>query len=214
MGIEERRERERQQRRQDILDAAETLFFTQGPDQTSMDQVAEAAELSKGTLYLYFKNKNDLTLGLSHRALTMLESRFKEAIAHHLTGQEQLAAVGQIYVDFAFEHPDHYRLMMQCATSHHTLTTVEPEAQACQETGLNIHRLTASAIRTGIQDGTIHTQQDPLELAILLWGQTTGVIQILKQNRDSLERKFNLDTLHLLELHFEMIRKGIQSNNE
>ena len=77
MGIKERREREKEQRRNDILDAAEQMFFEKGYNATKMDDVAEKAELSKGTLYLYFKNKEELYFGLTHRALLNLRERFR-----------------------------------------------------------------------------------------------------------------------------------------
>ena len=57
MGITERKEREKLQRREDILNAAERVFFSKGHKNSTMDDVAEEAELSKGTLYLYFKSK-------------------------------------------------------------------------------------------------------------------------------------------------------------
>ncbi|MCK5408322.1 MAG: helix-turn-helix transcriptional regulator, partial [Candidatus Krumholzibacteria bacterium] len=60
MGIAERREREKEQRRIDIIDAAERVFFSKGWQAATMDDVAEAVELSKATLYLYFKNKEEL----------------------------------------------------------------------------------------------------------------------------------------------------------
>jgi TetR/AcrR family transcriptional regulator len=50
MGITERKEREKEQRRNAIIDAAEKIFFTKGMDNSTMDDVAEEAELSKGTL--------------------------------------------------------------------------------------------------------------------------------------------------------------------
>ena len=56
MGIAERKEREKLQRRNDIIDAAERLFFQHGFETPTMDDVAREAELSKGTLYLYFKS--------------------------------------------------------------------------------------------------------------------------------------------------------------
>ncbi len=57
MGIKERRIREKEHRQNEILKAAQTLFFEQGFAATSMNQIAKAAELSKGALYLYFRNK-------------------------------------------------------------------------------------------------------------------------------------------------------------
>ena len=59
MGIAERREREKQQRWNDILDAAESVFFDKGYNHAKMDDVAEKAELSKGTLYLILKAKKN-----------------------------------------------------------------------------------------------------------------------------------------------------------
>ncbi|MFX1452616.1 MAG: TetR/AcrR family transcriptional regulator, partial [Promethearchaeota archaeon] len=53
-----RREREKEQRREDIIDAAEKLFLTQGFENTTMKQIANEAEYSKGTLYNYYKSKD------------------------------------------------------------------------------------------------------------------------------------------------------------
>ena len=59
MGIAERKEREKLQRRKDIIDAAEKVFFYRGFESATMDEIAEKVELSKGTLYLYFKSKEE-----------------------------------------------------------------------------------------------------------------------------------------------------------
>ncbi len=62
MGILERKEKEKQQRRDDILGAAKEVFFSKGLMSATMDEIAEKAELSKGTLYLYFASKEELYL--------------------------------------------------------------------------------------------------------------------------------------------------------
>ena len=59
-----RRQRERENRYQTIFKAAEKLFATQGYHKTSMEQVADRAEVSVGTVYFYFKNKEDLLVHL------------------------------------------------------------------------------------------------------------------------------------------------------
>ena len=69
MGITERREREKEQRHNDIIDAAEKVFFSRGLEHATMDNVAVEAELSKGTLYLYFKSKEELYLAILLRSL-------------------------------------------------------------------------------------------------------------------------------------------------
>lgn len=60
MGIKERKSREKNSRVQSILDAARAVFFEKGFQNASMEEIASQAEIGKGTIYLYFKNKTDL----------------------------------------------------------------------------------------------------------------------------------------------------------
>ena len=64
MGIAERKQREKEQRRQHILQVAETIFLEKGINSSTMDEIAAVCELSKGTLYLYFKSKEELFLDI------------------------------------------------------------------------------------------------------------------------------------------------------
>ena len=108
MGISERKEREKQQRRNDIIDTAEKLFFSNGFENTTMDQVAEDAELSKGTLYLYFKNKDDIFEAISARGANLLADMFFEALKKGNTGLEKTRAIGEAYRTFFQKHHDYY----------------------------------------------------------------------------------------------------------
>lgn len=78
MGIQERRERERERRRQQIMVAAKTVFSQKGFAKATMEDIARAAELSPGTLYLYFKNKDELNASLSLRILQYLMIRLED----------------------------------------------------------------------------------------------------------------------------------------
>lgn len=209
MGVQERREREKEQRRQAILDAAEAMFFSQGIAATSMDQIADAAELSKGTLYLYFSNKEDMIAGICERALLSLKSRFEQAVTDVPTGAQQLEAVGRAYFAFAEEEKHYFDMMMLCLSTGQETGEPTPHQMACQQTGLEIHQITASAIENGIRDGSMRTRKNPMELALLMWGQTTGVIQIVQQNREHLQSQFQINTDHIIEHYFELVRNGL-----
>ncbi len=100
MGIAERREREKEQRRNMILDAAEKLFFSRGVENVTMDDVAEEAELSKGTLYLYFKNRDDIFHGIHLRGLEILKSKFEDAIKLGENGICKVREIGNAYYQF------------------------------------------------------------------------------------------------------------------
>lgn len=72
MGIRERREREKEDRKLHIIDAAEKVFFSKGYPDTTMDQIAREAELSRATLYLYFKGKVDVHREIVLRGMDLL----------------------------------------------------------------------------------------------------------------------------------------------
>ncbi|MDZ7722663.1 MAG: TetR/AcrR family transcriptional regulator [candidate division KSB1 bacterium] len=212
MGTAERRERERLKRMDEILSAAAELVFTTGVHETSMDQIADKAELSKGTLYLYFQNKSDLLAGLCNRGLNQLKSMFEAVMQEKKTGAEQLEAIGKEYLRFAEQERDYYELMLYCmADKHNSAAELDPQADACHQTGMSIHKITAKAIKNGIQDKTIHTLYDPMELAVLMWGQTTGVIQIVQQNKDELQNVFHVDTDRMIEIYFQLVRSSLRN---
>jgi len=77
MGIQERKRREREQRRRQIMRAAHNVFSIKGFMKTTMEDIAREAELSPGTLYLYFKNKDELYASLSVEVLERLYEKLK-----------------------------------------------------------------------------------------------------------------------------------------
>ena len=78
MGIQERKQRERERRRQQIIVAAKRVFSEKGFSKSTMEDIAREAELSPGTLYLYFKNKDELYASLSLRILQYLNIRLED----------------------------------------------------------------------------------------------------------------------------------------
>ncbi len=78
MGIIERREKEKQQRIKRIQEAAKKVFFKKGYAGTSIAAVSQKAEISKGTIYLYFKNKDELYISLMIPALEELGKQVRE----------------------------------------------------------------------------------------------------------------------------------------
>jgi AcrR family transcriptional regulator len=110
MGIIERKEREKQEMKNLILEAASRLFQEQGYEKTSIRNIAERIEYSPATIYLYYKDKDELFYGVHEKGFELLFEEMKPLmnIADPL---ERLRKMGDTYVRFAFEHPDYYDLM-------------------------------------------------------------------------------------------------------
>lgn len=99
MGITERREREKAERRKAILDSARELILSQGIQQLSMEDIARKAELSKATVYLYFSGKEALFNEICEEAAQIFLERFKPIKETGLTGIEALKQFWRSYVD-------------------------------------------------------------------------------------------------------------------
>ncbi|HPG40602.1 MAG TPA: TetR/AcrR family transcriptional regulator [bacterium] len=179
MGIQERREREKEQRKNAILDAAERVFFSKGVTAATMDDVADEAELSKGTLYLYFTSKQELYLGIHHRGFDLMENLFIKAVKNKKTGLEKIKAVGEAYFKFACEYPDHYKAIMYFENTGMDFTEQNFFSDHLKNHGHKVMQFVENLIREGIQDGSINNSLDAEKLAYLLWGQTSGIIQIV-----------------------------------
>ena len=214
MGIAERKEREREYRRNTILDAAEEVFFSKGINLATMDDVAERAELSKGTLYLYFKNKEELYLGISVRALTLLKDRFEEAVLSAPTGLEKVRAIGKAHYHYALEYPDYFNMVVHYETSQLDTKEYEGILLQCHKMGQNVMEVVSRAIATGISDGTLRKDLDPTRAAYLLRGMSAGIIQLIAREKEHIETIENFSGEQLMEDFMEMMFYAIRSNGK
>jgi TetR/AcrR family transcriptional regulator len=211
VGIAERREREKEQRKNDIIDAAERVFFNLGHEIATMDDVAQEAELSKGTLYLYFKNKEDLYLAIHLRGNKILRTLFENAAAKQESGIEKTKAIGRAYVEFYKRYPDYFNAMIYYESRNIDFEDKDSVAAQCLLEGKATLEILINAIMTGINDGSIRANIDPVKTAVSLWGQTTGVVQIaaLKENNVLLPQ-FSLKGDDIIDYSFELTAKALQ----
>ncbi len=111
-----RKQRERDNRINDIIDAAEQLFFSKGYEKTTMDDIVKKAEFSKSTLYSYFESKEEIFLlvhmkGLEKRRLII------SAMKKEKTGIDKLRVFGQEYYKFYKKYPEYLRLQLNWSTN-------------------------------------------------------------------------------------------------
>lgn len=211
MGISERREREKQQRIDAIMDAALEVFAEKGLRNATMDDVAEKAELSKGTLYLYFKTKEHLFFAIDIRAAAILKERFAEASRSEKTGLNKVRAIGRAYYQFCFDYPNYFKAMSYVdAMDAQTFKTIAEEMMPGDQLA---HRnsslgILAQAIETGHQDGSIAKDIDPSVYSVLLWATSNGVIAMLK-NRGDYFKLFGLPVDLLYPAKELMVERGL-----
>jgi len=111
MGTRERRQREADSRRKEILDAAQRLFWKNGYPGTSIPQIAKEAELAPGTIYLYFPSKEALYVELLMEGYQILHDRLTVEARRPVPPEEQAARLLDVFLNFAREYPEYYEII-------------------------------------------------------------------------------------------------------
>jgi AcrR family transcriptional regulator len=110
MGIKERKERARQEMKELILEKAKGLFLKEGFKNVSIRRIAELIEYSPATIYLYFKDKNEILLALQNAGFEDLLQRQKSIVTIS-DPVDKLRRHADAYISFALENPEYYDLM-------------------------------------------------------------------------------------------------------
>ena len=193
MGIKERKVREKEARREDIIDAAEKIFFQKGVMVATMDEIAEAAELSKGTLYLYYKSKEDLYLAVCLRGMEIMHDLFLKATTTDEPVVKLIQNLGPAYLSYFKNHREYFRMFY--FFEHPQLQSqVSPEMQElCSTSDRGIWAIVVGLIQKGIDTGVLHKDLDPMEASVMLWSNSNGLMRLMDRNDDQWVRKLSLD---------------------
>lgn len=110
MGIKERVDREKSELRKKIMDAAREAFAADGFEALSMRGLAQRIEYSPTTIYLYFKDKEELLIALCDETFQEMIRTFEALEGKYPDAFEHLQAMNRVYVEFGLAHPHHYRM--------------------------------------------------------------------------------------------------------
>ena len=167
MSIADRKEREKEQRQRDIIDSAEKLFFSRGYDNVSMEEIAEEVELSKGTLYLYFKDKEALFFAIALRGARILNAKYSECSRLKITGLNKIKAMGQSIIEFSQGYPNYFRMLSYSGSERFCNADNDDAKEILELTNRNIS-LMRDAFEQGTKDCTVRDDINPLEMALYL----------------------------------------------
>ena len=212
MGIAERKEREKEKRRQDIIESAEKVFFSKGIENATMDEVAEKAELSKGTLYLYFKNKEALQFAIAIKGAEMLMQSFKNIINKQKSGLENLLDIGREFISFSRNNPDYFNMFMQFQGAN-ALPKMNQEETARYFREQSPMAFVVEIVKEGINDRSLRDDIPAGLLATTLWSQMLGVMQVIS-NKKEIHSLFNIKPGEILQTHFELVLNGAKKSEK
>jgi AcrR family transcriptional regulator len=183
LGPRERREREREEIRTRILDAARELFASEGVESVTMRRVADRIEYSPTAIYFHFKDKESLLAELCDCDFRSFAQGFN-VIAQIPDPLERLQAAGYAYADFGLKNPSHYRLMFMTPKSAESKTIEKgnPEEDA--------YAFLKSIVAELLAKGRLREELTNVDLAAqTIWAAIHGLValEIAKCNDEWVE---------------------------
>lgn len=193
MGIPERKEREKEQRKEEILNAAELIFQEKGLATTTMDEIAAAAELGKSTLYLYYKSKEDLYLEVTCRGGDILHGMFQQAVGTDEVSLKQVQNIGEAYINYFNQHRKYYRMYYFLENSE-LHKQVSPEmSERCKQNDARIWGIVFNTIRRAKEDGYLKEDVHPQEAAVMLWACAYGLMRQIDREEEVWRREMGVE---------------------
>lgn len=174
MGVTERRLREKENLRSQILSAAAELFTEEGFQAVSMRKIAEKIEYAPSTIYLYFKDKEELCGAIITEVFDRLTKRIEEVTQEpSLSAIEALKRGLTAYIEFGLEHPNHYAV----AFGHNPLPDVPGEPTEADMAALKSFDLLRQCLVRCMDEGVIRLGDVEL-LSQTVWMFVHGVTEI------------------------------------
>ncbi len=172
MTIANRKERQKEELKAKILEAARTLFIERGFEETSIRNIAERIEYSPTTIYLYFKDKDDIFYALHKEGFIILNQYFK-TLQNVADPFERLKAINKAYISFALENREYYDLMF---ISRSPMNALEEDQEKWEEGNKAFGALSgtvAECIAKGYFKG-----MDPEILSFTCWSMVHGICSL------------------------------------
>ncbi|MFC3068981.1 TetR/AcrR family transcriptional regulator [Phenylobacterium soli] len=154
--------------RERLCGAAERLFAEKGPDAVTMRQLAAELGVSPMTPYRYFRDKDDILAAVRTNGFNRFAEALETARAAAKGARAKGAAVGEAYVDFAFEHPHTYKLMFDLNQPH------EAEYPELVEAGKRARTTMSAYVKDLVADGVL--AGDPEQIGVMFWAAAHGAV--------------------------------------
>lgn len=208
---------------QKIIEAAEKVFASYGFKNARMEEVAKEAEITKVTLYAYFRSKENLYMAITYNALQKLAVICDDLIASNVNkpGIESVVAIMEGFMDFCQENPlysevllDYFSLIRSITEDDKKLTDAMkesnyfPKVQALHNYPF---KLTAKEIQRGIDDKSISERVEPMVATLYGWTAAVGFVKISAASGSNTSSIFNVKMTDLRKTNLEMQRRLLES---
>jgi AcrR family transcriptional regulator len=211
LSSEERRKKEKENRKNSILKAARKLFFERGFKSVTVDLIAAKAEVSKGSIYLYFDSKEEIYTQILISANIERHKEIENFARQEGTASELLLKYAKVYVDFFLENNELFRILMTFMLHSENMNlTEEQNTQLIHTTNENI-RTISEILQKGVDAGEFSGQIDIRQGQNAIWGLLNGIISLYIYSGAPEKRSERIHTT--IQESLKVFIKGIKSQS-
>lgn len=200
-------DRRRRKVREAIIDAAETIFTSEGEEGISMRRLAEAIDYSPAAIYKYFASKDDLFTAIREMFFERLMSRIKQAMNEGGEVAPLCARCIRAYIETGMEEPNHY--MMAFSPS----VTSKPHVHEEKEVAYEAESALVSMIEQGQAEG-VFRDVDPRMASKSVWASLHGMTMLIVCLDDfphGMPGSEHIDREAVVDLHTDLIIRGLMN---
>jgi AcrR family transcriptional regulator len=215
LGSSERKEKAQKIRREDILNAAERVFFTKGYRFATMDDVAKAAEYSKRTVYVYFNSKEQIYFSIMIRGyrllLRMLEENRRDVPPR--TAVEAIKQIAETLYHFSKQAPDYFDAIIEYENNALDFQKGVSDCakEECYALGERVLGYLTDALNEGIAEGFVDSDLNVERTALILWACGIGVFRVARRKKRYLEHYHSIKPEELISAAFTMMIRCIRT---
>lgn len=210
MPFEDKKIREKEERRKEIIDAAEKHFFSKGYDKVRMDDIAREVKVNKALLYYYFEDKDSLYFEVALRGARIFNGMVREAICQECTGLKKLRAIGRVYFEFSLKYPDYFNVNYDFGSYRFILKEHEVASEHKELTS-ELQRICYEAALQGVEDGSIRKGLNPVEVVSFLGHASEGLVKTKYFMKDLESQGISYE--QFIEDSLDMLDHAIKSTN-
>ncbi len=214
MGTMERKEKEKEIRRNDIIEAAERIFFSKGYNNATMDDVAKEAEFSKRTVYVYFNSKEQIYFEIMIKGYRLLLAMLKEDTHKEKTTNaiDEIRQMSMTMYRFSTEYPEYFQAIMEYENGELDFQKGVPDQsrEECYALGEELLGHLIDALKRGVAEASLRTDLEVGKTALVLWASMIGVFGIARRKVNYLKNYHNTTPEELVSSAFQFIIKSIQ----
>ncbi len=211
MARKEQSQRDKDRRISDIIIASKVIFFEKGYVNTTMQDIAEKSELSRRTIYLYFKSKEDISYYILKEALSSLLRIAQNSIDTNKTGMERLIDFKNAYINFFKEEFQDFYFTIFLDFKINTQLVSSDDIKSCFLILNQIVNIVEESINAGILDGSVNNKiLNIRRKSVTILNIIHATMQKLAVRKELLEVTTNYNSEELIDETFDVILSSLR----